>query len=190
MRAQDLPIGPTELELLTLEHSSLAIGRYPSFRYDARGGRGAARVTPSADQGLQSLRFDPERLRIPALDRRSARFLGLPLPAGVAVAITPLLLEGALQPLTGELQLRFQARFQLCLGPWYRAPELWIDTQLSTALVRGRRHQATGLPLNGNGEAVLVGVAAVAPCGEAWLDRFLGLPDEALAVLHCQLRPA
>jgi hypothetical protein len=30
-------------------------------------------------------------------------------------------------------------------------------------------------------------VATVAPSGETWLDRFLGLPDEALAVLRCQL---
>jgi hypothetical protein len=34
---------------------------------------------------------------------------------------------------------------------------------------------------------VLVGVAVVEPTGEAWLDRFLGLPDEALAVLRCRL---
>ena len=34
---------------------------------------------------------------------------------------------------------------------------------------------------------MLVGVAQVKPCGEGWLDRFLGLPDEALAVLECQL---
>jgi hypothetical protein len=30
----------------------------------------------------------------------------------------------------------------------------------------------------------------VEPTGEAWLDRFLGLPDEALAVLRCRLEQA
>jgi hypothetical protein len=33
----------------------------------------------------------------------------------------------------------------------------------------------------------LVGVATVQPSGDAWFDRFLGLPDEALARLHCRL---
>jgi hypothetical protein len=32
-----------------------------------------------------------------------------------------------------------------------------------------------------------VGVAKVPRCGAPWLDRFLGLPDEALAVLRCRL---
>jgi hypothetical protein len=27
----------------------------------------------------------------------------------------------------------------------------------------------------------------VPPSGDAWLDRFLGLPDEALAVLRCRI---
>jgi hypothetical protein len=36
---------------------------------------------------------------------------------------------------------------------------------------------------------VLVGIATVAPSGEGWVDRFLQLPDEALAVLRCQLGP-
>jgi len=35
--------------------------------------------------------------------------------------------------------------------------------------------------------ALLVGVATVDPSGDPWLDRFLGLPDEALALLRCQL---
>jgi hypothetical protein len=34
---------------------------------------------------------------------------------------------------------------------------------------------------------MLVGTALIEPTGEAWFDRFLGLPDEALAVLECQL---
>jgi hypothetical protein len=37
---------------------------------------------------------------------------------------------------------------------------------------------------------MLVGVALVPLTGEGWLDRFLGLPGEALAVLCCQLLPA
>jgi hypothetical protein len=175
------------LELLTLAESSLVIGRYPPFAYDARGGRGLATVASDRAGELRRLRFQPQHLQIPALDHRSGRCLGLPLPPGVALAITPLQLEGTLDPPSGELRLRFQARFQLRLGPWYRAPNLGIDTELTTAAVAGRRHRATGRPLTSSGEARLVGVATVAPTGEAWLDRFLGLPDEALALLQCRL---
>jgi hypothetical protein len=46
-----------------------------------------------------------------------------------------------------------------------------------------------GTPLDGEGRGVLVGIATVPPTGEAWLDRFLQLPDEALAVLRCRLLP-
>ena len=35
---------------------------------------------------------------------------------------------------------------------------------------------------------LLVGVAIVPPCGDPWLDRLLGLPDEALAMLRCSFK--
>jgi hypothetical protein len=44
-----------------------------------------------------------------------------------------------------------------------------------------------GVPRDRDGRGVLVGVAVVEPTGKAWLDRLLGLPDEALAVLRCRL---
>jgi len=62
-----------------------------------------------------------------------------------------------------------------------------VRTRLGTGEARGQRHRAVGQPLDGEGRGVLVGVAVVEPTGEAWLDRFLGLPDEALAVLRCRL---
>jgi hypothetical protein len=192
------PLSPTDtmtlqpvtsvVELLTLDGCRLAIGRYPAFAYNGEGGRGRSELGQSAAGERQMLQFEPSGLRIPPLDRRSARFLGLPLPPDVAVTIEPLRLEGWLSRSTGVVQLRFQSRFQLRLGPRYRAPDLWIDTQLSTEPVVGRRHRASGQPLAADGTAVLVGVAGVAPSGETWLDRFLGLPDEALAVLRCQFR--
>ena len=69
----------------------------------------------------------------------------------------------------------------------YRAPDLIVRTRLGTAETRGQRHSAVGVPLDRDGRGVLVGVAVVEPTGEAWLDRILGLPDEALAVLRCRL---
>jgi len=182
-----MPPADPSLELITLEGSRLVIGRYPPFQYNARGGGGAATCSPADTARKQLLRFDASQLQIPALDWRSGRFLGLPLPPGVVVAIEPLRLAGELDRTVGSLQLRFQARFQLRLGPRYRAPDLWIDTHLTTGSVQGKRHRACGEALGSAGFGVLVGVAPVAPSGEAWLDRFLGLPDEALAVLRCRL---
>ena len=177
------------LQLTTLEGCGLAIGRYPRFRYDGRGGGGLGRLGPESVDGLRSLTFDPVGLQIPPLCSRTTRFLGLPLPPGLAIAIHPEQLAGTLNPSSGELRLQFRSRFRFSIGA-YTAPDLLIDCELQSGAVQGRRHQASGSPLDASGEAFLVGVAVVQPCGEAWLDRFLGLPDEALALLRCRLTPA
>ena len=65
-------------------------------------------------------------------------------------------LEGSLNASSGAVHLHFRARFFFRVGRLYRAP------------------------------ALLVGVAQVLPNGEGWVDRFLGLPDEALALLRCR----
>lgn len=179
---------PMALLLTTLQECSLRIGRYPRFGYDARGGGGSGATPEPSAEGLQAVQFDPRQLRIPALDHRSGRLLGVPLPPGVAVAIEPLRLDGELDRSSGAVRLRFDAAFRLRLGPWYRPPHLQVSTELVTGAVRGRRHQVVGQPLDHRGRAVLVGVALVPPSGDPWLDRFLGLPDEALAVLSCQLQ--
>lgn len=176
-------------QLSTLAGCSLAIGRYPLFRYDARGG-GASTVAQEGDSPNVSLDFPSSQVQIPDLNWRTTRFLGLPLPPGLAIAIDPQRLEGQLDRSSGAVQLDFEAHFRFRIGSAataiYEAPELIVRTQLSTTAVRGERHQAQGQPLSADGEARLVGVARINPCGEAWLDRFLGLPDEALAVLHCR----
>lgn len=176
------------LQLITLDGCGLAIGRYPRFRYDGRGGGGFGCLGPENAEGLRPLTFDPVGLQIPPLCHRTTRFLGLPLPPGLAITVHPEQLAGAFHPSTGELQLQFRARFRFSIGA-YTAPDLLIDCSLQSGAVRGRRHQASGLPRDASGEAFLAGVAVVQPCGEAWLDRFLGLPDEALALLRCRLTP-
>jgi hypothetical protein len=177
-----------ELTLQTLAGCGLVIGAYPRFRYDARGGGGVGRLCEDGT-GLQTLCFDPDALRIPPLDWRTTRFLGLPLPPGLVITIHPQQLEGSLDGATGAMALRFCARFRFAIGSLYRAPDLIVDTTLSTGPVQGRRHQATGQPLDGDGQAQLVGVATIAPSGDPLLDRFLGLPDEALALLRCRFGP-
>ncbi len=174
------------LELATETGCGLVIGRYPPFRYDARGGRGIAAVGIGDPDGWQPLVFDPASLTIPPLAWSTTRVLGLPLPPGVRIAVHPEQLEGRWQPASGVVQLQFRSRFRCSLAGLYRAPDLIVETQLSTGEVRGDRHRARGRPLDDRGQGLLVGVALVPPTGATWLDRFLGLPDEALALLHCR----
>jgi hypothetical protein len=177
----------TRLE--TLADCALAIGGYPRFGYDARGGGGVAEAGEADGEGRRPLRFDTGSLVIPPLSWRTARFLGLPLPPGLSIGIVPERLEGHLHPPSGALTLRFSARFRFTIAGLYRAPDLVVDTVLSTGVTQGDRHRSAGRPLDDRGHAVLVGVAPIAPSGDARFDRFLGLPDEALAVLHCRLGP-
>lgn len=178
------------LQLSTGEGCSLVIGAYPRFRYDARGGGGLGQLGPANPAGLQALEFDPTALPIPPLTWRSTRFLGLPLPPGLSISIEADQLAGSLDAGTGALALRFSARFHFAIGSLYRAPALPVETELTSGAVCSRRHTTCGAPLAADGSAVLVGVARIAPSGEAWLDRFLGLPDEALAVLRCRFTPS
>ncbi|MCS5691924.1 hypothetical protein NZK33_07985 [Cyanobium sp. FGCU-6] len=135
------------------------------------------------------MQFDPTTLTIPALNGRTGRILGLPLPPGLEIAIRPQALAGRWQPEAGQVDLAFDARFQLLLGGRSVAPDLQVNTRLGTGEVSSRRGPVAGRPLDGNGRGVMVGVALVPPTGEGWLDRFLGLPGEALALLRCQLLP-
>ena len=167
---------------------ALAIGPYPRFRYDARGGGGVSAAAETREDDWQALRFDPAALRIPALSARTTRFLGLPLPPGLRITIAPQRLEGHWQPSSGRVELTFEARFQLLVAERPVAPDLRVATRLTTEEARGRRHQVRGAPLDGEGLGVLVGLATVPATGEGWLDRFLQLPDEALALLRCRLR--
>jgi len=162
-----------QLQLSTRARCGLAIAGYPQFRYDARGGGGLGSLGAADDSGRQALIFDPASLTIPPLCWRTTRVLGLPLPPGLAIRIEPEELAGHLDPATGSLDLRFRARFHLNLAGLYQPPALQIDTVLSGTAAEG----------------LLEGVATVPPSGDPWLDRFLGLPDEALAMLRCCVVP-
>jgi hypothetical protein len=173
------------IRLQTLPDCALWIGRYPPFRYDASGGGGVGRM--GTGPGPLPLHFDPVEISIPALESRTTRFLGLPLPPGLRIRITPELLEGELNPASGSLRLTFQARFHLSISSLYSAPDLLITTELTTGTVHSRRHRVEGQRRDGSGAAVLVGIDTVQPCGDPLLDQFLGLPDEALALMRCRL---
>jgi len=185
-------VEPASWRLDTLPGCGLVIGRYPRFRYNAAGGMAQASAVPGAGGTLQ-LSFPAEHTRIPALCSHTTRFLGLPLPPGLRISIEPDRLEGVLDPASGAVELAFEARFGFELrvagAVRYRAPDLIVNTTLTTGAIQSRRHRCEGRVLSGNEPALLVGAARVEPCGEAWLDRFLGLPDEALAVLAFRLSP-
>jgi len=180
----------TSLQLRTDAGCELAIGPWPRFRYDARAGGGPGRSDPSDADGWCPLLFEPAQLVIPPLNARTARILDLPLPPGLAIVIRPLELAGRWRPADGAVDLAFDARFELRLAGRMVAPELTVTTRLGSGPVEGRRQRALGRPLDGDGRGVLVAVAEVPSTGALWLDRFLGLPGEALAVLRCQLIPA
>ena len=179
------------LQLHTLSACRLAIGRYPAFLYNGRGGGGPGQTTESRDGGASILRFPAETLSIPPLNSTSTRFLGLPLPPGLSIAIAAEDLSGRWSPERGAIALNFRARFRfranLAGRAFYAPPDLQIACTLTSGSVQGVRHSASGQPLAADGRARLVGVARVEPCGDALLDRFLGLPDEALAVLECRI---
>jgi hypothetical protein len=178
-----------QLQLSTSAGCGLAIAGYPRFRYDARGGGGLGSLGAADHSGRQALVFAPASLVIPPLSWRTTRVLGLPLPPGVTIRIEPEDLAGHWDPATASLELRFRARFHCSFAGLYQPSVLQIDTVLSNAAAQGLRHRATGRPLGADGQALLVGVATVPPSGDPWLDRFLGLPDEALAMLRCSFVP-
>lgn len=178
-----------QLQLSTMAGCGLAIAGYPRFRYDARGGGGLASLGAADHTGRQKLVFATASLVIPPLCWRTTRVLGLPLPPGLAIRIEPEELAGHWHAATGGLELRFRARFRFSCAGLYQAPDLQIDTMLSSVAAQGHRHRASGQPLGADGQALLVGVATVPPSGDPWLDRFLGLPDEALAMLRCSFVP-
>lgn len=179
-----------ECRLDTLASCELVIAGYPRFTYNAIGGCARGECHPSAGGALE-LRFAHEHTAIPPLSWRTTRFLGLPLPPGLAIAIDPEALNGWVDSASGEVRLQFRSRFRFQLSAAgavrYRAADLVVDTQLTTETISSRRHQRQGRRLDEHNRAMLVGTALIEPCGEAWLDRFLGLPDEALAVLECRL---
>jgi len=188
------PATPGPWRLDTLDGCELAIGGYPLFRYDARGGGAVGEAQACAGGDGLELMFPLEGITIPPLDGRTTTVLGLPLPPGLSISIVPQALTGQLQTTSGELQLWFRAafRFRIRVGRlWQLAPpDLSVEAQLSSGGCRSLRHQRQGEARNGHGNTTVAGVATVPPCGAPWLDRFLGLPDEALAVLRCRLTAA
>ena len=176
------------MRLKSLNECRLIIGSYPPFYYDARGGGGHATVKSTAKNNLLQLNFEPETFAIPPLTSQTTRFLYFPLPPGLRIEMYMEELQGSLNKNNGEVLLKFDSKFIFSINNLYKFPELIVKTYLSTGDVKGKRHKAKGLPLQSNGIVSLVGVALIPKTGNFFLDKFLNLPNEALAVLKCEIK--
>lgn len=109
-----------------------------------------------------------------------------PLPS--LPPVSPQRLEGTLDPSTGRVDLDFLASFEFTAGPLYRAAPLTVATTLTTEQSDGVLRHGTGQRLRADGRARLVGVARVPTTADAFVNTFLMLPTDALAVLSAELR--
>ncbi|EFJ46927.1 hypothetical protein VOLCADRAFT_92733 [Volvox carteri f. nagariensis] len=174
----------TRVQLKTRQDCELAVSFYPRFRYNALGGGGWGTVTDVGD-GKLHLSFDTSVLVIPDMSYRTAFLMGLlPIPPPLNIAIRPVSLEGILDTVTGEVNLNFESDFYFTAGTIYQPPGLKIRTVLTTESTRGRFLSASGRRLVGS-SGVLVGTATVEAVGDGFMDTFLQLPNDALAVMSC-----
>ncbi len=173
------------MNLKSLDGCILAIGSYPLFHYNATGGGGKASIVNNAKDKINIL-FDKKEFFIPSLNWKTTKVLGIPIPPGLEIKMKLDKLEGSADLKTGAINLNFEARFLFTIFT-FKFPNLVVITTLSTNSIKSNLHSAKGLPLNENNESRLVGIAVIPPSGNKALDLFLGLPNEALAVLSCKI---
>ena len=65
-----------QIRMKTTSNSALAIGFYPTFKYNASGGGGVGRVTDISGNRI-TVRFDPEHVIIPPLSWKTGTILAL-----------------------------------------------------------------------------------------------------------------
>ncbi|KAJ9527556.1 hypothetical protein QJQ45_025831 [Haematococcus lacustris] len=84
------------------------------------------------------------------------------------------------------MELQFDANFVFSAGPLYTAPPLVVRTLLTTEDTQGTFRKATGQRIVGS-LVKLVGTATVDKTGDLFLDNFLLLPTDALAIMSAEL---
>ena len=175
------------MQLKSLDGCRLTIGKYPSFSYNAYGGGGEATLLPYQKSNLLHISFSPKTFSIPPLTSKSTKFLSLPLPPGLKIEMSMDQLKGTVNKKSGEVLLKFESKFLFSIGSIHTFPELIVRTLLKTGKVQGKLHQGEGLSLQKNGRTKLIGLSIIPPTGNKVLDTFLGLPNEALAELQCEI---
>tara|TARA_Y100001968_G_scaffold333097_1_gene394106 strand:+ start:5645 stop:6175 length:531 start_codon:yes stop_codon:yes gene_type:complete len=174
--------------LKSLQGSRLVIGLYPPFEYDAQGGGGKAKILTNKKDNILNLIFESNKFSIPPLITKTTKFLYCPLPPGLKIDMNMEKLEGTLDQDSGTVILKFESQFIFSILSIFYFPALLIKTTLTTRKVKGTLQEAEGKVLNSNGEVTLVGIATVQKTGNKILDTLLMLPNEALAVLKCEIK--
>ncbi len=176
------------MQINSLAGCRLKIGKYPPFTYNACGGGGKATLIPSQKNNLLNISFSSKSFSIPALTSETTRFLSFPLPPGFKIKMSMDRLEGTIDKNSGEVILKLEAKFIFSIGAWLQFPSLIVKTILTTGKVKCKLHKAEGLVIQKNGRTKLVGVSIIPKTGNKVLDTFLGLPNEALAELQCEIK--
>ena len=176
------------MQLKSLEGCRLKIGSYPPFYYNAYGGGGKGTLLPSKNNNITFLRFSSQTFSIPPLTSKTTKFLSLPLPPGFKIQMTMDQLEGTINKNSGEVLFKFESKFIFSIGGMIKFPNLLVKTKLTTGRVKGKLHEAEGVSLQKNGTTKLVGISIIPQTRNKILDTFLGLPNEALAELHCEIK--
>ncbi len=176
------------MEMRSLDGCRLTIGSYPPFAYNAFGGGGKATLLSSQTNNLLHVNFSSKTFSIPPLTSKTTKFLSLPLPPGLKIEMSMDQLEGTINKQSGEVLLKFESKFLFSIGSVLRFPYLIVNTLLNTGKVKGKSHEGEGEVLQNNGKTKLVGIANIPITGNKILDTFLGLPNEALAELECEIK--
>ena len=176
------------MQMKSLEGCRLTIGSYPPFTYNAYGGGGNAKVIRSQKNNLLHVSFSSETFSIPPLTSRTTKFLSLPFPPGLKIEMSMDKLEGTIDKKSGEVLLKFESKFIFTIGTKLKFPELIVNCLLTTGKVKGKLHEEEGQVLQENGNTKLVGISTIPITGNKVLDNFLGLPNEALAELQCEIK--
>ena len=176
------------MHLRSLDRCRLKIGKYPSFIYNAYGGGGKATLLPSQNNNLPHINFSSKSFSIPSLTSKTTTFLSLPLLPGLKIKMSMDHLAGTIDKNSGEVLLKFESKFLFSIGTIFKFPELIVKTFLKTGKVKGKLHQGEGLLLQKSGLTKLVGISIIPKTGNKILDTFLGLPNEALAELNCEIK--
>ncbi len=163
----------------------MAIGKYPHFKYNANGGGGEAILLEKKVNNTKYIEFCPNTFQIPSLNWKTTKFLNLPLPPGINIKITMDKLAGTINTDSGEINLDFEARFTLQIFSKIEFPNLKIISCLTTNKVKTKHFSSEGQTMQPNGEARIVGISNIKKTNDYILDKFLGLPTEALAELQC-----
>ena len=175
------------MRLKSLEGCRLKIGSYPAFLYNACGGGGLGTLRLGEKNNLLYVSFSSQTFSIPSLTSKTTKFLFLPLPLGIKIKMSMERLEGTIDKNSGEILLEFESKFVFSIVNFIKFPNLIVNTSLTTGKVKGKFLEGNGLKLQKDGETKLVGISLIPKTGNRFLDTFLGLPNEALAELKCEI---